>query len=218
MYQVLIAMLRECPEHSYFRGECCPYCNEEGKFLMNENEMDWFGRTVTGILRHFPEKFEVTMDEHGWVDINEIIDNIRRKNPRSHWLKPEHVIALAKTDEKGRYQIKMGKIRATYGHSLEVKLDLPTDSIPDELYYPSSPEEAAVLMEIGIHHSDRAMVHLSDTKISAREAGSHRVKSPVVLNIDAKGAIEAGVVIYRAGNHVFTTDFIPSEFISITEE
>jgi len=185
---------------------------------MNERELSWFGRTLTGILRHFPEKFGLTMDEHGWVDINEIIENVKSRNPRSRWLKPEHIIAIVKTDDKGRYQIKLGKVRATYGHSIEVNLDLPTDDIPVNLYYPSSAEESEILMEVGIRHSDRAMVHLSDTKISAREAGSHRVKDPVILTVDAETAVGAGVVIKKAGNHVYISEFIPSDYITIAEE
>lgn len=211
-------MLQECADHSYFRGETCPFCDKEGRFLMNESEMSWFGRTLTGILRHFPDKFDLYMDENGWVDINDIITNIKQKNPRSRWLKPEHIISLVKTDVKGRYQIKMGKVRATYGHSLDITLDLPIDDIPELLYYPSSPEEAGVLLEAGIRHSDRAMVHLSDTKISAREAGSHRVSDPVILQVNAAEAIEAGVVIQKAGKHVYVTDFIPSDHLTLIKE
>jgi len=185
---------------------------------MNERELGWFGRTLTGILRHFPDKFGLDMDDNGWVDIAEIIENVKSKNPRSQWLRPEHVIAIVKTDEKGRYQIKMGKVRATYGHSLEVNLDLPTVDIPETLYYPSSPEESEILMEVGIRHSDRAMVHLSDTRISAKEAGSHRVKDPVILRVDAAKAIDSGVIIKKAGNHVYISDFIPSDYINIAEE
>lgn len=185
---------------------------------MNADELSWFGRTLTGILRHFPEKFDLEMETNGWVDTNEIIDNVRAKNPRSRWLKPEHIIGIVKTDDKGRYQVKMGKVRATYGHSIDVTLDLPTDNIPEALFYPSSHEEAEVLLEVGIRHSDRAMVHLSDTKISAREAGSHRVKDPVIISIDTAKAIDDGVVIQKAGNHVYVTDFIPSDYISLAED
>ena len=71
-------MLQECADHSYFRGETCPFCDKEGRFLMNESEMSWFGRTLTGILRHFPDKFDLSMDENGWVDINDIITNIKQ--------------------------------------------------------------------------------------------------------------------------------------------
>ena len=211
-------MLRECGEHGFFRGETCPFCGKEERFLMNEDELSWFGRTLTGILRHFPEKFEVGMDENGWVDINQIVENVKAKNPRTRWLKPEHVIGIVRTDEKGRYQIRMGKVRATYGHSLEVTLDLPSENIPKSLFYPSNPDEAEILLDAGIRHSDRAMVHLSDTMISAREAGSHRAKEPVIFMVDTAGATDAGVVIRKAGHHVYVADYIPPEFISIASE
>lgn len=211
-------MLRECSEHGYFREEKCPYCGSEGKFLLSDRELSWFGRTLTGILRHFPEKFDLEMDIKGWVNIDDIITNVKMKNHHARWLKPEHIIAIAKTDDKGRYQMKMGKIRSTYGHSIEVSLDLPTDNIPESLYYPSSQEEAEILLETGIRHSDRAMVHLSDTRVSAREAGSHRIKDPVILRIDTSGAIDEGIVIQRAGKHVYISDFIPSEHLSMVEE
>ncbi len=182
---------------------------------MNEKELAWFGRTLTGILRHFPEEFGLEMDINGWIAVEDIVTSVRRRNHRAKWLRPEHIIALAKTDEKGRYQLMNGRIRATYGHSKEVILDLPTDNIPDTLYYPSSEEEAVILLETGIRHSDRAKVHLSDTKISAVEAGKHRVSKPVILKVDAANAIKNGVVIQRAGKHVYITDFIPAEHIKM---
>ncbi|MDG6221537.1 MAG: RNA 2'-phosphotransferase, partial [Candidatus Thermoplasmatota archaeon] len=75
-------MLQECKEHGYFRGESCPVCGTEGKFLMNEEEMDRVGRTIAGILRHFPERFEIAMDEHGWINLGELVKVIKRKDRR----------------------------------------------------------------------------------------------------------------------------------------
>ena len=63
-------MLRQCPEHGYFRGEKCPVCTQKGKFLMNDNELNSLGRILAGILRHFPEKFNLDIDKNGWVVIN----------------------------------------------------------------------------------------------------------------------------------------------------
>ena len=33
-------MLKECRTHGYFRKEECPICGEQGRFLMNEEELD----------------------------------------------------------------------------------------------------------------------------------------------------------------------------------
>jgi putative RNA 2'-phosphotransferase len=211
-------MLRECGEHGYYRGETCPICDEPGKFLMNEQELEQLGRTIAGVLRHFPERFGLNMDEQGFVSIREFINALRDNNRRYHWLRPHHVIAIIETDPKGRYQISNDLMRATYGHSLELDLKLPTENIPEHLYYPATIEEADIILETGLRPSDRKMVHLSKTYQDAFNAGKVRVDAPIILEIDADGAIKAGNVISQAGKTVFLAHEIPPEFLSKKEE
>ena len=49
-----IDTLKNCSQHGPFRGEECPVCGEEGKFLMSEDELNSVGRILAGVLRHFP--------------------------------------------------------------------------------------------------------------------------------------------------------------------
>ena len=211
-------MLRECGEHGYFRGETCPICGEPGKFLMSEEELSRIGRTMAGALRHFPEKFDLKMDDQGFVYMRDFISAIKRYNPRYHWLRPHHIVALIETDPKGRYQISNDLMRATYGHSLELDLKLPTENIPDHLYYPATPEEADIILETGLRPSDRKMVHLSKTYQDALNAGKVRVEAPIILEIDAAAAIKAGNVISQAGRTVFLAQEIPPEYLTRKEE
>ncbi len=210
-------MLKECREHGYFRGDVCPVCGQEGRFLMKDEEIERVGRIVAGILRHFPDRYNLKMDPHGWVSMSEMVKAIKRRDRRLRWLKTHHLIGLVETDPKGRYQIRGEKIRATYGHSIEVELDLPRDNIPDTLFYPATEEEVELLLETGIRPSDRAMVHLSSTAEIAAEAGSHRTENPVILAVDAKRAVEDGVVILRACETVYLTKEVPPEYISVVE-
>ena len=207
-------MIKECKAHGYFRAENCPVCNEPGKFLMNDEEVDQLGRILAGVLRHFPERFSLTMDARGWVDIRSIVEAVRSRRNQFHWLRPHHIRSLASTDPKGRYQVEVDKVRATYGHSLDVELDLPTDNIPDRLYYPATEEEVPIILETGLKPSDRKHVHLSLAPENAEDAGTHRTEKPVILNVDAKGAVAGGAVIKRAGKTVFITKEIPAEFLS----
>jgi len=212
-------MLAKCEEHGYYRAEVCPVCHKEGKFLMDDDEMDRIGRTVTGILRHFPQNFGVDIDEHGFVSIEDMAQSIKRRKRGVNWLKEEHIIALCETDGKGRYEIKDGRIRTTYGHTIDVNLDdLPDDNIPEKLYYPAAEEEAPMLIERGIKPSDRGWVHLSGTKEKAMEAGLIRNESPVILAIDAKKAIEEGRSIKRAGKEVYLVKEVTSEYLSQEED
>jgi len=134
-------MLKECRSHGFFRDEFCPMCGDEAKFLLNDQEVDTLGRVMAGVLRHFPERYSLTMDKNGWVDLRDFLDAVQSRNRRLRFLKPHHVVGLIETDPKGRYQFRDGRMRATYGHTFDVELDLPTENIPDTLYYPTSEEE-----------------------------------------------------------------------------
>ena len=187
------------------------------RFLLKDEEIDSVGRTMAGVLRHFPERYGLEMDANGWVDLGEFITAVAIRNRRFRFLKPNHILGLIQTDPKGRYEFRDGKIRATYGHSLDVDLDLPTDSIPDVLFYPTSDEECSVLLGAGLRPSDRKMVHLSGTFTAALEAGRVRIQAPVILEIDTKGARDAGVVIKKAGKSVYLTTEVPPEFLRRSE-
>jgi putative RNA 2'-phosphotransferase len=211
-------MLKECKEHSYFRGTECPVCGSAGKFLMNEEELDQVGRIMAGVMRHFPEKFDLKMNEHGWIDVREFISAVQTKRQSLHWLRPHYIEAIVDTDDKGRYQLEDGKIRATYGHTVNISLDLPTDNIPDELFYPTTTEEVEIVLETGIKPADRKKVHLSKTYEKALEAGTRRVENPVVLKINAKEAIKDNIVIMQAGKSVYLVDEIPPKHLSVVED
>jgi len=213
-------MLRMCRDHGYFRGEECPICGDEGKFLLSDYELESLGRIMAGILRHFPERFHLEMDEEGFVDIYRMVSAIKRKRgDRMRWLRPTHIIGLVETDKKGRYQVENNHVRATYGHSIELSMSLPTDDIPERLYYPSTKDELEKHLSQGLVPEGRTMVHLSKTYRDAYEAGSHRGGAePIILRIDADIAQDNGIIIQRAGKTVFTVEEIPSDFIRESDD
>ena len=106
---------------------------------MSDKEANSIGRILALVLRHAPEKFNVEMDINGWVNARELSEAIATQRRHYHWVRAWHFEAISDSDEKGRYQVENGMIRATYAHSIEIDLDLPTDDIPEGLYYPCSP-------------------------------------------------------------------------------
>ena len=208
-------MIRECEEHGYFRNERCPYCGEEGKFIMSDFEVEKIGRTLAAILRH--GKFGLDMDAQGNVSLKEVMAKIRERNPRMNWLRARHIEALVETDPKGRYVISNGKIRATYGHTIPLDIRLDCEDIPDELFYPATPEEAEIILESGIFPSDRAMVHLSRGYRDAVRAGSVRTEDPVILVIDTGVCMELGSDIGRAAKTVYLCRSVPADAIDIAD-
>ena len=210
-------MIRECSTHGYFSDDdLCPACNSEGKFIMRGNERDSLARRLALALRHAPEKFDLEMDINGWIDIKDIIRQFKKSNERRyHWLRPHHFRAISETDPKGRYEVRGNVIRATYGHSLEIELDLPTDNIPTSLFYPCSPEEAENLLEVGISPSGRSHVHLSATVRSAAEAGKVHHSRPTILEVDTASMVASGETVWHAGVTVYLADSVAGEYLSI---
>ena len=181
---------------------------------MSDKELSSLSRIMAGALRHFPEKLGLMMDGKGWVDITSLIESIGSGRSGFNWLRIHHVKAVVKTDERGRYQIDGGMIRATYGHSINVILDdLPIAEI-DKFYYPVSEEEADIILERGLHPIDRKKVHLSGSIEKAIEAGRVRSDEPQILLIDGKKAKSDGIKIYKAGKDVYITEGINPEYLS----
>jgi putative RNA 2'-phosphotransferase len=206
-------MLRQCRTHGHFSGTNCAVCNEEGKFIMSDKEANSLGRILALVLRHAPEKFNVEMDINGWVNARELSEAIGKQRRHYHWLRAWHFEAISNADDKGRYQVENGMIRATYAHSIEIDLDLPTDDIPEGLYFPCSPDDVATLLEFGLTAGDRKNVHLSRTIPNAMEAGHVHIHRPAILEVDTSRAIADGHTIYRAGKTVFLTDEVPGEYL-----
>ena len=56
---------------------------------------------ISLILRHKPETIGITLDEHGWANVQEMINGINASS--NHHLDEEMLEEIARTDEKQRY-------------------------------------------------------------------------------------------------------------------
>ena len=83
-------MIRECEEHGYHRSERCPYCGEEGRFIMSDYEVEKVGRTLAGILRH--GKYGLPMDDQGFVSMRDVLNKVKDRNSRmAGWIRTRHI-------------------------------------------------------------------------------------------------------------------------------
>ncbi len=213
--------IRKCMVHGYYRGHDCPSCGEEGKFILSDEEVDMLGRVITGILRHKPDKYHLEISDRGYVNIDEMVQEIRFYYRRFHFVGPSHIFAIVLTDQKGRYQLSDNKryLRATYGHSIDVDLtDLPSEGVPEILYYPTNKEEFEILKENGILPSDRRWIHLSSSKEKAYIAGLYHFDTPLVIPIRSEAILGSGESIYHAGQEVFICKFVNPESMNEPED
>lgn len=60
---------------------------------------------ISLILRHKPETIGITLDEHGWANVDELIEGISR----TQLFDREMLEEIVATDEKGRYSFNEDK-------------------------------------------------------------------------------------------------------------
>ena len=206
-------MIRRCEDHGYFRGAECLECGSTGHFILNEERTERLGKLLTGILRHFPDKFNLMIDLNGWIDLTHLV---RAVSYRYRWVTRSHVLALVYSDEKGRYDIKDSNIRATYAHSINVDLDYDPNTLP-ELFYGTSEEEGGRIIDIGLKPVRQRYVHLSLTREQADKVARFRTDNPLILLVDAEGAQDAGIKIMTVNDLICISDEIPPEYIELIE-
>ncbi|MFP4116074.1 MAG: RNA 2'-phosphotransferase [Candidatus Aenigmatarchaeota archaeon] len=158
-------------------------------------------------LRHDPEGLE--MDEEGYVDLDELLEKLRERFPEVD----RELVEEINGEGKRRYEIKDGRMRAIYGHSIEVDLGLPEDEEVEEVYHGTTSDAAYRILRNGLKPKDRNMVHLSATKDIAEEVGKRRTEDPVILRIGVESAREDGLKFYRATDEIYLSEEIPPKFI-----
>jgi putative RNA 2'-phosphotransferase len=206
-------MIRKCNQHGYFRGDACPHCGAEGRYVLDTEREERLGRFISGALRHFPDDVGVTMDEQGWVDIDALCDVMEK---RYRWSTKERLVSLVESDLKKRYEINGSMIRARYGHSVAVDLDYPENQLPS-LYYGVSQEEVDMLLENGIRPVRQRYVHLSTSYMKANEAASVHTENPIVLEIDAAAAREDDIRMMCVNDDIVLVESVPAQYLTVIE-
>ncbi len=206
-------MIKKCQDHGFFRGESCA-CGEAGTLMLNDEQTERLGRFISGALRHFPDDLGLAMNQHGWVDVDVLCDAMRT---RYKWANKEKLFSIIESDEKGRYEVKGNKIRARYGHSVDIDLDYAENTLP-ELYYGASREEVDILLEKGIRPIKQRYVHLSTSVEKAREVASIHTEDPVLLVINAEEARNDGVALLSATENIVLSEEIPAKYLRVMQD
>ena len=165
------------------------------------------------LLRHNPE--ELKMDERGYVSLSDLLEKLRKRFPQ---VDERLVREIVEKSERKRFEIRNGKIRALYGHSIPVNLDLKEDKRIRVLYHGTTPEAAEKILKTGLKPMKRRWAHLSPTIDIAIKVGMRRTGKPVILEIDAEKARRNGIKFYKATDQVYLTRYIPPKYIKRANE
>lgn len=174
-------------------------------------------RVVSHALRHEPWLYELELDDEGWVSIEELLSALRAERTEWSALKESDIAEMISHSDKRRHELRDGKVRALYGHSVPGRLLGQLAKPPTILYHGTSPGTAERVKADGLRPMTRQYVHLSTDKDTATQVGYRKSKAPVLLEVSATRAHKAGVAFYRGNDQVWLADFIPCEFIKCSE-
>ncbi len=151
---------------------------------------------ISLILHHKPEEIGITLDEHGWANVDELIAGIAKTQPFDMSMLEE----IVSTDEKQRYSFNEDKtlIRANQGHSIPVDVELEQKTPPELLYHGTGEKYTVSIDMQGLIPKSRLYVHLSSDYDIAVKVGSRHGK-PVVFTVAAGEMQKNGYVfIHRS--------------------
>lgn len=184
---------------------------------MNQKEkMKKLSVFLSLVLRHQPDAAGITLDEHGWADVNQLIDGFNRSGRA---IDLETLLEIVRTDEKGRYRMNADGtlIRANQGHSVPVDVELKETRPPKVLYHGTAVRFLSSIMAEGLKPMSRLYVHLSPDYDTAVKVGKRHGK-PVILKVDADRMDGDGFVFYLSENGVWLTKTVESQYIELVND
>lgn len=162
------------------------------------------------ILRHKPEVIGISLDDHGWANVDELLAGIRRTRP----IDTEMLEEIVRTDEKQRYTFNEdhARIRANQGHSIQVDVELEEKEPPEYLFHGTGRKYVESIDQTGLIPKSRLYVHLSGDQETAIKVGK-RHGEPIVYQVAAGAMARDGHKFWRSANDVWLTKRVPPEYL-----
>jgi putative RNA 2'-phosphotransferase len=171
-------------------------------------------KRLSFVLRHRPDSVGLTLDDAGWVGVDDLLGALARSGTR---LTRAELDAVVAGNDKQRFAFDDSgtRIRASQGHSVAVALGYRTETPPDVLFHGTVQRFLAGILAEGLRPRNRHAVHLSPDVATASAVGGRRGR-PVVLRVDAAAMAADGFSFTRSANGVWLTDAVPARYLQIS--
>jgi putative RNA 2'-phosphotransferase len=165
------------------------------------------------VLRHQPEAINIQLDEHGWVNCDVLIQQLKQKG---HDVNMNLLEQVVNNNDKKRFVFNenITKIRANQGHSIAVDVELKIEIPPAILYHGTAEKFVPNILKDGITKQQRQYVHLSEKLDTAIAVGARHGK-PIVFTINTAAMQNDGYIFYLSVNNVWLINEVPPLYISL---
>lgn len=181
--------------------------------MLHPSLVERITRSLAYMLRHQPEQFDLELDEYGYADLDDVVSALNERLGEP--VEPEDVVQAVDGGDRPRYEIREGRIRALYGHSIQVKPGEPGKP-PQLLYVGISRSDAERASRYGLRPGRRSFLHLALTPEDALETGRRASRDYAVVTVNALDAWEEGINFYDRKS-LFLSDPIPTHFLHVGE-
>ncbi|WP_303836709.1 RNA 2'-phosphotransferase [Ruminococcus flavefaciens] len=178
-------------------------------------QMDEISKYLCLLLRHQPEKAELDIDEHGWVQVDQLINGVKRHS--RYDIDRTILENIVSADKKGRYRFdeEHNKIKCCQGHSIPwVEPELEYCEPPEFLYHGTTTKSLEAIEDSGaIKKMKRHAVHMQADINKAWQSAERWHQTPVVLKIDARKMSDDGYKFGVTENEVWCTEEVPVKYL-----
>lgn len=186
------------------------------QFMNTDQRIVATSKFLSLVLRHRPEVVGMSLDEEGWLDINELL---AKSTQHGKPLSLELLHEVVASSDKKRFALSDDglRIRASQGHSVSgVDLKLEASTPPDTLYHGTVAAFIPSIQEHGLLKRSRNHVHLSANAATATQVGARRGK-PIILRIAAGTMHQDGHAFYLSANGVWLAGAVPARYLTFPD-
>jgi putative RNA 2'-phosphotransferase len=181
-----------------------------GRYLIRDR-FESLSRFLSYILRHAPEEFGLVLDADGYVPLEKLLTETKA-DERWRWVKKEDLLNLIASSPKRRFEIRDGRIRALYGHTVTSAPHYKPVVPPEYLYHGTTRRSQDSIDRLGLLPMKRRFVHLSRNIDDAVKVGKRWDTNPVIYRISARAAHKDGIQFFLAGD-VYLSKLIPARYL-----
>lgn len=158
------------------------------------------------LLRHdLSYDFEIG----GWRELTDLC--------QLHSFTTEEIVDIVSNDSKGRFEFNSDKtkVRALYGHSIEIDLLLSEQEPPLRLLHGTALKYMESIRNYGLKSKSRQYVHLTEDTELAIMTGSRHGQA-VLLEINSLAMFNDGYSFYHTNNGTWLTTEVPVQYIIVS--
>ncbi len=180
---------------------------------MNKKQTTKFSKFLSLVLRHRPDVIGITLDEAGWVPVQDLLRACAQYG-RHYTL--EQLQRVVDINDKQRFCFSQDgrDIRANQGHSVDIQLGLAPLEPPCYLWHGTCTRFLDSIYRDGLTRQSRQHVHLSPDAETARQVGRRHGKL-VLFRCAALLMYQQGHEFYLSANGVWLTDHVPTTYLEI---